>query len=206
MRRFIPSPSMAVAVCALIVALGGTATAAALISGSRLTNRSVSGVKVKRNTLTGTEIAESKLNLVGLARRSFSADSVGGLGAARISARQPTGTDDTTILDFGGLQLIGSCSGGNPQLRARSSLNDAELKGTVAGAPVNNTTDPAEINVDNFDTGTTADVLGGKQQGQGTLVYARPDGRVVQATYSFADAPTQGTFNGCVFSGTALAG
>jgi hypothetical protein len=55
---------MFVALLALAIALGGTAYAAGLINGSQLKDRSVAAVKIKKHTLTGTEINVSKLGTV----------------------------------------------------------------------------------------------------------------------------------------------
>jgi hypothetical protein len=55
---------MAVALLALFVALGGTGYAAARINGRTITDRSISGAKLKRNTLTGRQIDESRLGRV----------------------------------------------------------------------------------------------------------------------------------------------
>lgn len=52
-----PSPALLVAILALFVAMAGTGWAAIRISGAQLSNRSVSRFKLKRNTLTGAEIA-----------------------------------------------------------------------------------------------------------------------------------------------------
>lgn len=69
------SPSMIVAMIALIVALGGTAVAAkSLVDGNKLIKkRSLSGSRLKANTLTGTEIRESKLGKVPTAAKADSA-------------------------------------------------------------------------------------------------------------------------------------
>jgi hypothetical protein len=52
---------------ALVLALGGTSYAVTQINGKTIKNRSVPAVKVKKNTLTGTEIKESKVGKVPLA-------------------------------------------------------------------------------------------------------------------------------------------
>src|SRR4051812_1716933 len=49
---------------AVFIALGGSSYAAVKISGANLKNRSISAGKVKRNTLTGREIRESRLGRV----------------------------------------------------------------------------------------------------------------------------------------------
>jgi hypothetical protein len=64
MRSRLPSPALVVASLALVVALGGTAFAAAKISGSEIKTHSISGNRLKNNTLTGKQIQESKLGKV----------------------------------------------------------------------------------------------------------------------------------------------
>jgi hypothetical protein len=66
-----PSPAMVIAVLALIVALSGTSLASdtvghisALINGKRIKKGSIPGKALKKNTLTGTQINESKLGKV----------------------------------------------------------------------------------------------------------------------------------------------
>jgi hypothetical protein len=61
MRLRWPSPALAVACLALFVALGGTGYAITKINGSQLVNRSVAGVKVKKNALSKVEIKESSI-------------------------------------------------------------------------------------------------------------------------------------------------
>ena len=62
--NFRPSPALVVALIALFVALGGTAYAVKQINGSVLANRSVSNVKIKKNSLTKTEINLKALGTV----------------------------------------------------------------------------------------------------------------------------------------------
>jgi hypothetical protein len=60
-----PTPSMAVAVTALVVALGGTATGAShLLSGSKIKKNSIPANRLKKNSVTGTQVNESKLGTV----------------------------------------------------------------------------------------------------------------------------------------------
>ena len=58
------SLGLGVAIIALFVALGGPGFAASLLDGSRLADRSVPGRKLKKNTVTGKEVRESKLGTV----------------------------------------------------------------------------------------------------------------------------------------------
>lgn len=64
--RLRPSPSMAVAFVALVVALSGTSYAAVKLAKNsvgtaQLKNNAVTGAKVKSNTLTGSDINEATL-------------------------------------------------------------------------------------------------------------------------------------------------
>lgn len=68
-RRYLPSPAMVVACLALLVALGGTGYAAIKLPANsvgtkQLKRGAVTGVKVKSNALTGTQVNESTLGRV----------------------------------------------------------------------------------------------------------------------------------------------
>jgi hypothetical protein len=73
--NFRPSPALVVALIALFVALGGTAYAVKQINGSVLANRSVSNVKIKKNSLTKTEINVKALGTVPKAATAVKAKS-----------------------------------------------------------------------------------------------------------------------------------
>lgn len=59
-----PSPAFLLALVALLFAMAGTGYAASSISGKLLKNRTVSAQKVAKNSLTGSEIKESRLGTV----------------------------------------------------------------------------------------------------------------------------------------------
>jgi hypothetical protein len=84
---------MIVACIALTVALGGTSYAAirlpaASVGTKHLKKGAVTGVKVKRNTLTGTQIAEASLAKVPAALTADSADSADSADISRVDYRQ----------------------------------------------------------------------------------------------------------------------
>jgi hypothetical protein len=56
-----PSPAMLVAVAALFVALGGTATAALVITGRNVRNGSLSGHDIKNGTIRGGDVRNNSL-------------------------------------------------------------------------------------------------------------------------------------------------
>jgi hypothetical protein len=72
------TPTLAVSILALVLAVAGGAYAAGAINGANLKNRSVAGKKLKKNTVTGTEVNESKLGSVPLAASATDANTVGG--------------------------------------------------------------------------------------------------------------------------------
>jgi hypothetical protein len=79
-----PSPSMVVSLIALTVALSGTAIAAsALVNGDKLIKKgSLSGNRLKNNTVTGKQIKESTLGKVPSASHADSATSATNAAAA----------------------------------------------------------------------------------------------------------------------------
>jgi hypothetical protein len=80
-----PSPSLAISLVALLVALGGTGYAAVAINGKNIKDRSIAGKKLKSRTitrgkirkdaLTGGEVNESTLGPVPSAKRAGGAAS-----------------------------------------------------------------------------------------------------------------------------------
>ena len=74
---------------AVFIALGGSSYAAVTISGSNIKNRSIPRTKIRHNTLTGTEIKESRLARVPRAR---DADRLNGTTADALKVRCPSDT------------------------------------------------------------------------------------------------------------------
>lgn len=62
MKRFRkPSPSMAVAVTSMVIALGGTSYAAHLITSADVQNNSLTGTDIRNNSVTGKDIRNRSL-------------------------------------------------------------------------------------------------------------------------------------------------
>lgn len=59
--RLLPSPSMVVALIALVVALSGTAYAAATINGKNIKKGTITSKQVKDKSLTGTDIKDGSI-------------------------------------------------------------------------------------------------------------------------------------------------
>jgi hypothetical protein len=113
------SPSMAVALLALFVALGGTGYAAARLNGRDIVNGSITGKKLKRNTLGGRQIKESSLGRVPSASdsdqldgRPASAYLLAGNTAA--NAAHLDGFDASAFLLSNGTAINASALGGQP--------------------------------------------------------------------------------------------
>src|SRR3954452_4980225 len=72
-----PRHATVLAYLALFVALGGTGYAAVEINGGNIKDRTIIAKKVKKDTLTGTEIKESKLVRVPSAANAANASKLG---------------------------------------------------------------------------------------------------------------------------------
>ena len=96
---------------AVFVALGGASYAAVTITGRDVKNSSLTYKDLKRNTLGGSRIRESRLGKV---RRARNADRVGGISAARLLTQVPAGD----IADHGDVRRSDSPASG--RLRDRS--------------------------------------------------------------------------------------
>ena len=105
---------------AVFIALGGSSYAALTISGASIENRSIPAKKIKRNSITGREVRESRLNRVPRARQ---ADRLGGFSAAELRVRCP---DDT-------FPIADVCVERTP--RAASSYGSAVLQCLGVGTP-----------------------------------------------------------------------
>jgi hypothetical protein len=77
-----------VSTLALILALGGVSYAAVKINGKSIKNRTVGAAKIKKNSLTGTEINESKLGTVPLA--AFATNATNAANAATVGGQAPS--------------------------------------------------------------------------------------------------------------------
>ncbi len=69
-KERLPSPSMVVAVIALVIALAGTAYAAQTINGGAIKKQTIGAGKLKHKTLTGYQINTDKLGVVPSAKRA----------------------------------------------------------------------------------------------------------------------------------------
>ena len=221
MKRLRVSPSMVVAIIALIVALAGTGYAASKLNGSSIKKNSVPGNRIEKNSLGGKQIGENKLGEVPSAAQAdqaafaanaanatnaADADSVDGLTVLKFNYRRDTGVPPETILDLAGLKIEASCGPTDfPGAIATTTKQNSSLYG-VADYPPGLDYDSFDYEGGAFDTDVEVD-LDDEFDGLGdpriaSLVYEAPDGSVV--TVSFA-ADANGTSE-CVITGTAVGG
>jgi hypothetical protein len=117
-RSWLPSPSMAVALLALFVALGGTSYAALKVSGRQIVNNSV-GTKdlrnndvrskdIRDNSLTGADVNEAKLGTVPSAANATSAANAATLGGIAPGGFVQTPTEPTRLVGTPGNPDFGS--------------------------------------------------------------------------------------------------
>lgn len=222
-----PSASLIISTCALVVALSSTAIAAVhLVNGDSLIQKhSLSGNRLRRKTLTGTQInlkdlgkvpAASTAGFANLAGHATTANSatnatnatdaanastVGGDKLATLTVKIPKGTVLGQIYGADGLSLVASCdSGGDPVLGAdESSTAQMNVQGTsFTGSSFGGGA--------NGFTSSPVDLTGGNTQGSGTLTYGNASQQTVTVNYSFNPAPTLGgSFTGCLLTATAIA-
>jgi hypothetical protein len=148
---------------AVFIALGGSSYAAIHISGSNIENRSIPAKKLKRNSITGREVRESRLN-VPRARR---ADRLGGFTADQLRVHCPSDTfpvadvcvERTARPAAAYGSAVGQCSGvGTPAGPGRRLPTHGELRAALAGVTLapggeltshvySSTTSPGELDV-----------------------------------------------------------
>lgn len=207
-RRHLTYANVVSTICLFIV-LGGGAYAAGQLSGSQLRDRSVSGLKLRMNTLGTNEIKETRLGRVPLAASAANADRVdgldadqflraGALGAGGGFSRfaMPSGAGPHTLLTMGDLTLTAAC---NPDAAGGVTLTAARTSA-----------DPGAIRLTRVNSGNSASYNGGyteatftaqSQSFNGTLTYRRQGaGVLVSATFTGEHAPGLG----CQFEGVAL--
>ena len=108
LRTLRPSPALVVSVIALIAALAGTAYAAKRINGGSIIKQSIGGGKVKKDTLTGFQINNSKLGEVPTAKvatHTFWAVVNNPAGGANASLARAS-TAGITVTESGGAAIV----------------------------------------------------------------------------------------------------
>jgi hypothetical protein len=162
-RRFRPRLSYAnvASTMALVLALGGVSYAAVKINGKNIKDRTVGAKKIKKNSLSGTEINELKLGKVPLAALSDNATNatnavnatnagnaatVGGQAPASFKLSCPQGTTlaigqcfETTLRTAANWSDANkTCGGLGRRVPTLSELESARQNNVAIGLPPNN--------------------------------------------------------------------
>ncbi len=138
----------AIALVALFVALGGTGYAAVTINGSSIRNGSIAGKKLKKHTLTGTQINVKKLGTVPAAAKATSAASATtastatnatNLGGAPASAFLKAGcgpgrVEGYATIDGGAASFPGTFTSASPFVTSAFNCSGGAVQVRRAGA------------------------------------------------------------------------
>ena len=151
----LPSPAMVVACIALAVALGGTSYAATRLPANSVGTKqikggAVTGVKVKRDSLTGNQINESRLGRVPAAARATTAD------RASVSRRDFRQSAATPIPTSGHVRASVGCDAGLVATGGGAKVSDPDVALVVDTNPLGKA--GWEATAGAFSSGTTLTV------------------------------------------------
>ena len=201
-----PSPSMVVALLALVIAASGTAIAASTqVSGDSLIKKnSLSGNRLRNKTLTGTQINLSKLGKVPSAIHADAASNVNGQTIKGFGQTVAAGTmNQVAILSFNGLTLTLSCTpAGKPVVQATAAVTGSFMRGTKISAAGTNSVGSSQATAGSPNTVFSST----DQRGSLLLHYLQTDGHRVDVDAVVDDSNTINGFDGCLLEGTAIAG
>jgi hypothetical protein len=204
---------------ALLVALcqltGAASYAAGKIGTAQLRNGAVTSAKIKNGAVTGADVKESSLGRVPTAGSATSAGyadragDVNGVTVHRVLAAKGPGFNRPTYAfrhdDFS-IEL--GCSGGSPDLVARTTRSGGHVSTSVAGdgGAAAGQVLYAEIANRSFGPASVFDLLAGGDgnANQVTFVYSNPQGAFVQGTLAVDVVPY--TSEPCQVAGFVLAG
>ena len=220
-HRRLFSPSMIVALVALVLAMGGVGYTAtqlpknsvgraqlrpAAVTGSELARDAVTGPKVKDHSLSAADFDANglpgKVAAAGIADRARIADEVAGQHLDGIASTIALGGTAKVVGADGGFEIDGSCSpAGQLTLVARSTTAHA----LVRASAVSGSESPASVAVfDDADLNPGEDLnLFVAHSGRGTalVTYLGADGHVESAVLGFGELTGTQT---CTVVGTLL--
>lgn len=185
LTRLRPSPALIVSSLALVVAVSGTAYAAATISGRSITDHSIAGRKLINNTLTGTQIKESRLATV---PHAANAKAVGGITMRKVFyAPKTKSATPTTILHLGGLVLKATCGNGDLEVVMTSTVAHAHLASEMWNSAGGGS--PDGLHHSDFGPNSAfqfGESLGdGNAYGETSFTFTRSNGIIVNGQLSF---------------------
>jgi hypothetical protein len=205
------------ATIAVFIALGGSSYAALKINGSDIKNRTIGAKKVKKDTLTGTEIKESTLGKVpsanaadnakraNNAKTANNANTVNGLQVKNFFMKGGANTPTGTVLNVDGIVVKAGCDGSTDPIATVENDSGVGASLRVSIAYSVGTSDQSD-GTDSFGTSTFDLTLGNAtSNGNGEFAVARSDGKVVTGSYMFRNSANFSGESVCTVNGTAIA-
>jgi len=186
-HRLRPTAALIIGSLALCVTIGGTAYATAKISGRKIVNHSIAGKKLINNTLTGTQINESRLGTVPRAIAAGNAGTVDHVTVRKIFYAPTTKlATPTTILHLGGLVLKSTCSNGDLDIVATSTVDHAHLASEMWNSAQGGRPDGLHHSDFGPNSATRLDSLtDGNAWGETSFTYTRANGIILNGQVSF---------------------
>jgi hypothetical protein len=137
-----PRPATAIALFALVMAMGGTSVASSLISGSTLKNGSVTGKKLAKGTIDGTRLGKGAVTGIALGAGAVSWKSLGAQIVAAAPVALPVGNSTkllpvsaTATCPAGTVGIAGGQVMSDPSQAVVSQSVQAGMNGAQAGLP-----------------------------------------------------------------------
>jgi hypothetical protein len=213
-RRRTPSPALVISILALIVAFSGggqaiagqTAQIAKLINGKSIKKGSIPASRIKKDSLTGTQINEAKLAKVPAAVHADSAttaDSASSVAGTTVKAFNFSSTAASTsqeIGTFAGFKVVASCDGSKePHLTVQ---NNGTTKGEFLTNNINQSGAANNFTQWSYVPSNTQDSIL-NTHGTATFTAARVDGGVLTGHIFYDnDASYGGSLAGCTVAGS----
>ena len=190
-------------ILAVLVAAGGTATAAVRSqNGNHLISKhSLSGNRLRNNTVTGKQVKEKSLSEVPKAKN---ATTVGGQKLVTFRKLVASGvTTPQTALSVSGLKLTMSCaSPGEPDIEGTTAVGGSFMRGSKVGSPGASATGTSNATANApVELFTTTD-----ERGSFIVHYLTTGGTFVDITAVVDDSNTINGFVGCLVEGNAVVG
>jgi hypothetical protein len=202
-----PGASFVIGALALVVALGGTAYAASKVNGHNIVKHSIAGNRLKNNTLTGSQIKESKLGTVPTAKTANTATKATTATTAKTVNGNSVSTFSFTVADNGAFQtagvpggvVSGDCGSGGVNLDLTGATDTGESY-VVEGGDVSHgafASGDTALATDDFDELSPTPAT----SGAGLAVITRGTNQVTTISYSYRGNAN----NSCTYNGTVVA-
>jgi hypothetical protein len=174
------------------------------IDGADIHKHSISGAKLKNNTITGSQVSESSLGRV---PQAANADTVDGITVRNVFyAPRTNSAKPEKILDLGGLVLTATCAHGDLEVVMTSTVDHAHLTSEMWNSAGDGNADGLHHSDFGPASASHLDSLGdGNAWGETSFTYTRPNRTIVNGQLSFdsSDLNPNHPGDGDIFNHTA---